>query len=325
VLGRRYGFSADRVRRFNLVTADGELRPVTADQHPDLFWALRGGGGNFGVVTGMQVELVELATIYGGGLFFSGEAAGNVLDTLLTVGRDAPDEISLSAALMVFPDLPAVAPQLRGRYCCHLRVTSCGTPQRCEEVIRPLRQVATPLADTVRTMPVTEIGTIHNDPVTPRVTNSRSLVLRTADAQTVATLLRHAGPHTPYVIKLRQLGGALRREPPVANAVGHRHGAVTVYTTAYPHTSGPSAADGTAGQALLDDLTPWSDGGALINFLAGPHVTPSDVRSAYDADRYARLVEVKTTWDPDNVFRINHNIPPRPAGADPGTNDRVQR
>lgn len=219
---------------------------------------------------------------------------------------------------MAFPDIPAVTQALRGRWCCHVRVSSSGTPQRCEEVVATLRRAATPLLDTVRTMPVTDIGTIHNDPVTPRATNSRSLVLHSTEAATIATILRHAGPDTPYVIELRQLGGALAREPRVPNTVGHRTGAATVYTTAYPHPTGPSASDGTSEQALLDDLRPWSDGGCLVNFLAGPHVTPSDVRAACEPDRYAGLVETKTVWDPDNVFRINHNIPPRTA-ADTGS------
>jgi len=119
----------------------------------------------------------------------------------------------------------------------------------------------------------------------------------------------------PFGVEIRQLGGALAREPVVPNAVGHRRGAVTVYTTAYSHPGGPRASDGVAEQALLDDLMPWSDGGALVNFLAGPHVTPADVRAAYEPDLWTRLVEIKTRWDPGNVFRINHNIPPTPRGA----------
>ncbi|PVZ08173.1 FAD-binding oxidoreductase [Actinomycetospora cinnamomea] len=320
VLGRRWGFSADHVRRLDIVTADGRPRVVTDDEHPDLFWALRGGGGNFGVVTGMQVELVELAELYGGGLFFPGEAAAEVLSALLAVGRDAPDELSLSAALMLFPDLATVPSAVRGRWCCQVRVSSTGTSERCEQVIAPLRRAATPLLDTVRTMPVTDVGTIHNDPTTPRATNTRSLVLHSADDDAVATVLRHAGPDASFGVELRQLGGALAREPAVPNAVGHRHGAVTVYTTAYPHPAGSRASDGAAEQALLDDLAPWSDGGALVNFLAGPHVTPADVRAAYEPELWTRLAEIKTRWDPGNVFRINHNIPPGATdAATPGT------
>jgi FAD/FMN-containing dehydrogenase len=311
VLGRRYGWSADHVRRLDVVTADGELRVVTADRHPDLFWALRGGGGNVGVVTAMQIELVELAELYGGGLFFPGEAAGDVLTALLAVAPQAPDEVSLSVALMTFPDLPAVPAALRGRFCAHVRVTSCGDPAACEDVIAPVRRAATPLLDTVRTMPVTAVGTIHNDPATPRATNSRSLVLHRLDAGTVEALVRHAGPRNAFVVELRLLGGALAREPAVPDAVGHRRGAATVYTAAYPHPTGPTEADAVAEQALLDDLAPWSDGGALVNFLAGPRVRPADVRAGYETDRWERLVEIKTAWDPDNVFRINHNVPPR--------------
>lgn len=310
-LGRRWGFAADRVRRLDVVTADGVARRVTADEHPDLFWALRGGGGNVGVVTAMEVDLVPLRALYGGGLFLPGEDAAPVLAALLAAGRNAPDEVSLSAALMTFPDVPAVPEALRGRWCCHVRVCSSGEPGRCEEVIAPVRAAATPLLDTVRAMPVTDIGTIHNDPVTPLATNSRSLALHRLDADALATILRHAGPDAPFLVELRLMGGALARPPAVPNAVGHRDAAATVYTTAHPHPAGPRAADTAAEQALLDDLAPWSDGGALVNFLAGAHVTGSDVRAAYATATWDRLVAIKTAWDPANVFRINHNVPPR--------------
>lgn len=312
VLGRRWGFSADHVAALEVVDARGVLRRVTEHAHPDLFWALRGGGGNFGVVTAMQIELVELAVIYGGGLFFPGEVAGTVLGALLATAAEAPDELSLSAALMVFPDLPTVPAALRGRFCCHARVTWCGPPDDGEAAIRPLRSVAAPLLDTVRPMPVTDIGTIHNDPTTPRPTNSRSVVAHTVDQRFVDTVLAHAGPDCPYVIELRHLGGALAREPAVPNAVGHRSGVFNVYTPAYPAAPGsPTAATVRASEGhLVDDLAPWSDGGALVNFLAGAHVSRDDVRACYSPDIWARLVEIKTTWDPHNIFRINHNIPP---------------
>jgi hypothetical protein len=109
---------------------------------------------------------------------------------------------------------------------------------------------------------------------------------------------------------VRQLGGALGRQPAVPNAVAHRGAVATLYVTAYPHPTGPSASDGAAERTLLADLAPWSDGGALVNFLAGAHVSTADVRAAYEPDLWDRLVEIKTAWDPDNVFRINHNVPP---------------
>ncbi|MEJ2885594.1 FAD-binding oxidoreductase [Actinomycetospora aeridis] len=309
-LGRRWGFAADHVRRLDVVTADGVARRVTADEHPDLFRALRGGGGNVGVVTGMEIGLVPLREVYGGGLFFAGEDAPAVLAALVATGDGAPDEVSLSAALMTFPDVPAVPAAVRGRWCAHVRVCSSGEPARCEEVIAPVRAAATPLLDSVATLPVTAIGTIHNDPVTPLATNSRSLALRRVDGDVLATILRHAGPRAPFLVELRLMGGALARPPAVPDAVGHRDAAATVYTTAHPHPTGPSVSDTAAEQALLDDLAAWSDGGALVNFLAGAHVSVADVRAAYDRDTWDRLVAIKNAWDPGNVFRINHNVPP---------------
>ena len=310
VLGRRWGFAADHVRALELVDAGGVLRHVTAHEHPDLFWALRGGGGSFGVVTAMQIELVELTHVHGGGLFFPGEAARAVLGAVLATAAGAPDDLSLSVALMVFPDLPAVPPALRGRHCCHVRVTWCGHPDGAEAAVAPLRGVATPLLDTVRRMPVTEIGSIHNDPTRPIATNSRSSVLHTADEDLVDTVLTHATPDCPYIVELRHLGGALARQPAVPNAVGHRSGAVSVYTPSYPAPPQAAAAVRESEGHLFDDLAPWSDGGALVNFLAGAHVTADDVRACYEPEIWSRLVEVKTTWDPGNTFRINHNVPP---------------
>ncbi|MEJ2865463.1 FAD-binding oxidoreductase [Actinomycetospora flava] len=310
-LGRRWGFAADHVRRLEVVTADGVARTATADEHPDLFWALRGGGGNVGVVTRMEIDLVPLREVYGGGLFFPGEDAEPVLTALLAAGRAAPDEVTLSVALMTFPDVPAVPAALRGLWCADVRVCSSGDSGKCEDVIAPVRAAAAPLVDTIRTMPVTDIGTIHNDPVTPLATNSRSLALHRLDEDALAAILRHAGPDAPFLVELRLMGGALARPPAVANAVGHRDAAATVYTTAHPHPTGPNTSDTAAEQALLDDLGPWSDGGALVNFLAGAHVSASDVRAAFDTATWDRLVAVKTTRDPANVFRINHNVPPR--------------
>jgi FAD/FMN-containing dehydrogenase len=308
-LGRRYGFAADQVRQIDLVTADGEVRQVTPGSYPDLFWAVRGGGGNFGIATSLVVGLFPVAELYGGGLYLPGEAGADVLRAFLACAREAPDELTLSAAVMTFPPLDAVPPPLRGRFACHVRVSYCGAPAEGEALIRPLRQVAPLLLDTVRVMPFTDVGTIHNDPTTPTATMSRTLVLRAADDRMVDTLLASVGPGSPFLVEVRQMGGALGRPPPVPNAVGHRGGAFNLYATAYPNPAGLHQA-GQAEQRLVDALEPWSDGGALVNFLAGPHVTPDHVRAAYAADDYQRLVRTKNSWDPGNTFRFNHNIPP---------------
>lgn len=313
LLGRRYGFAADRVRAIEVITADGELRRVTADEHPDLFWAMRGAGTNFGVVTSLEVDLVAVPDFYGGGLFFPGEARSDVLAAFADCAAAAPDSLTLSVAVLTFPDLPALPPALRGRHCCQVRVAYQGPGAEAESLLAGLRAAGPALLDTVRPLPVTEMGTIHNDPTDPTDVHSRSLVLRRPDPGLISTVVAHTGPGAPSMVELRHLSGALGRPPEVANTVGHRGGTLNLYTVAYP-TGDYTEAD--AGQQrLLADLGPWSDGGALLTFLAGPQVTPADITAAYHPGDYARLTELKTRWDPDNMFRFNKNIPPYPRQA----------
>jgi len=174
-LGRRYGFAADHVHRLEVVTADGESRSASAEENPDLFWALRGGGGNVGLVTAIEIGLVEVAELYGGGLFFDGEDAPAVLPVLLEVMKAAPDELTLSVAIMTFPDLPEVAAPIRGRHVCHVRVAHCGSERDGVELVAPLRAAAHPLLDTVQTIPFSAVGTIHADPTTARAVHSTTM------------------------------------------------------------------------------------------------------------------------------------------------------
>ena len=129
-IGRRYGYSADRVRRLRVVTATGEPREVTADTEPELFWAIRGGGGNFGVTTELEIDLMPVPRLYGGGLFFPGQAAPELLAAFGRCTAVAPDELSLSIAFITFPDIDPVPAPLRGRFVAHLRVAYLGAPAR---------------------------------------------------------------------------------------------------------------------------------------------------------------------------------------------------
>jgi hypothetical protein len=138
---------------------------------------------------------------------------------------------------------------------------------------------------------------------------SRALVLKEAGHRTADVLLAATGPASPFLVELRQMGGALRRPPAVPNCVGHRGGAFNFFAASYPSPAGLQEA-GQAELRLADALQPWSDGGALVNFLTGPYVTPGHVRAAYAPADFSRLTEIKRAWDPDNMFRFNHNIPP---------------
>jgi hypothetical protein len=307
-IGRRYGYSADRVRRLRLVTADGEPREVSADSEPELFWAVRGGGGNFGVATELEVDLVAVPSLYGGGLYFPGEAAPDLLAAFGRTTATAPDELSLSIAFITFPDVEPVPAPLRGRFLTHLRVAYLGEPAAAEALIAPLRSVGAPVADMVRPLAVTEIGSIHADPVRPQPVSCGSSILPSWDDVVARILLSHIGASTPYMMGIRHLGGALSRPPAGGNAVGHRDARFSVFTSAYP---GPGLAAAAGRQAELHrQLWPWSGGRMLYNFAAVPGGQAADARVAFGEATFARLGRVKAAWDPANRFRFNLNVPP---------------
>lgn len=306
-LGRRHGWAADQVRRVRLVTPDGEVRDVTADSDPELFWAVRGGGSGFGVATELEFGLVEGDAIYGGGLFLPGECAPELLAAFGRVTATAPDALSLSVAFVTFPPIDAVPAPLRGRFVAHLRVTYTGSPEEAERLIAPLRAVATPIVDTVRPLPILEFGSIHGDPTAPQPVSCGGTVLPAWDDAAIDVLLDEIGPATPHMLELRHLGGALARPAAVPNAVGHRDAAFNVFTSAYP---GPSFADAAGIQtAFYERLLPWSGGRSLLNFTSRPDGAPVDARGAYEAETLARLQDVKAATDPTNLFRTGVTIP----------------
>ena len=248
VLSRRFGFGADHVRAIEVVTADGELRRVTAEDSPDLFWAMRGAGSNFGVVTSIEVDLVAVPELYAGGLFFPGDERADVLAAFVECAATAPDALSLSVAVYTFPDLPTLPAAVRGRHCCHVRVTHQGPAAEAETFLGTLRGAGTVLLDTVRSLPLTEIGTIHNDRTAPLDVHSRSLVLRRLDPGSG----RHRGrPHRTRCRVPRRApppgrrarpatGGGQRRRAPRGSRepVHHRLPRRTITPSPTPSSSG---------------------------------------------------------------------------------------
>jgi len=311
VLARRYGYAADHVRSFDLVTADAQLLHVTPDDHADLFWGLRGGKDNFGVVTAMTVDLFPVVTLYGGGLFFGADDAASIVNAYVAWTTTVPDEMTSSIALARFPDVDALPEPLRGRFVVHARVAYCGPADAGERLIAPLRAAGRPILDTVAEIPYTASGTIHNDPPEPGAAYGETRLLRELDERAVDALLAAAGPQAdaPDVLELRHLGGALTGPPAIPNAIGHRDAAFTLFSVS---VAAPERIDalGAANAALFDALGPWDHGGVFINFLAGAHSAGEPVRNAYEPADYERLRALKSTHDPGNVFRLNHNIAP---------------
>ncbi|MFF5077454.1 FAD-binding oxidoreductase [Actinoplanes sp. NPDC000266] len=305
--GRKHGYAADHVTALEVVTADGELRRVTAGSEPDLFWALRGGKGNFGVVLAVEFALFPIRTFYGGGIFFPGELSGEVLHLFRRWTQDLPEEMSASVGLLHLPPLPFVPEPLRDRLVAHLRITYLGDPAEGERLIAPFRALGEPVIDAVAELPYTAIASVHSDPVDPLPLYEHGALLRSLPAEAVDEFLRLAGPGSPLVLaEIRHMGGALSRPSAVPNAVGNRDD--TLYNVFLVAAGGPPDAEALHAyeQQLIDALSPWSTGRRYLNFMfagetAGLAWSPAD---------YPRLQAVKRRYDPANMFRINHNIPP---------------
>lgn len=313
LLGRTHGYAADHVRWLDVVTADGELRYVTPRSEPDLFWALLGGKGNFGVVTGMEFEVFPVERFYGGGIYFPGEYLEQILEAwrawLPTVG----EETTSSLGVQRLPELPSLPEQLRGAFVVHLRIGHLGNVADGAALLAPLRAAAPALLDLVGERPFTEIGQIHNDPVDPMPYFDRSVCLEEFSEKTARTFVELTGADsgcTLVNVEIRALGGAFDRQPRVPNSVASRGLPFVVFGFA---VGAPDHAERLRAELtrVVDGLAPWAAGRNMVNFLSADEATdPEGVRAVYGAERYDRLAAVKRRYDPDNVFRFNHNIRP---------------
>ena len=299
-VGRTYGLAIDHVRSFDVVTGDGVLQRASADENPDLFWALRGGRGTAGIVTAVELDLLPLAELYAGAVFFDGADAGAVLRTWSTWSADLPAEATTSIAFLRLPPLPQLPPPLAGRFTVAVRFAWVGEPERGHEVLAPVRAAARPVLDGVGPLPFAALGAIHLDPTDPMPAVESSALLGELDEAALTTLLALVGPTAAcpqIVVEVRQLGGAMRHGADAAfaqrdagfslHAVGL--GVPPVREAAIEH-----------GEALVAAMAPWSTGGLLPNF--GTRSDAAWYRSAYGEAGVARLREVVLAHDPQNVL-----------------------
>ncbi|MFI6037306.1 FAD-binding oxidoreductase [Streptomyces sp. NPDC051315] len=317
---RTYGFAADHVRSLELVTADGRIRTVSPAQEPDLFWAVRGGKSNFGVVTAAEIDLVPLRSVFAGELYYPGEDpahTAHVVRSYLAWAEEQPDEMSSSVTLLRFPDLPKVPDAYRGRSFVLVHIVHTGDGAQGARLVAPLRALG-PETDTCATRPYTQLTEIHHDPKHPVRVHFRSALLSELDDGAVEALVPFidpAAPGDPFVnIELRHLGGALNRPPRRAHAVGTRGAAFHLWTRR-PAPAEEAGAARRAADEVLERLRPWDTGDLLPGFLFDHDGDPQRVRRAYAEPDHRRLTELKTEYDPHNLFRINHNIPPVFDGA----------
>lgn len=311
-LSRAHGYAVDRVRSLDVVTADGQFRQVSPAREPDLYWAFCGGKGNLGVVTSIEFELVEVSRLFGGGLFFRGEDAAKVVHTYREWTATVPDDITSSIALLRLPPVPAVPEALRGQFIVNVRLAYLGSATDGAELIRPLRECAEPAIDAVADMPFTAVGSIHNDPEDPMPGLDRTTYLREFDEAAADALLSVAGPTaeiTPLLVEVRHLGGALTRSQGPSNSVGNRQSPFLVFCVSPCDPSDTTEVEQQL-DLVINQLAPWSEDRANLNFLSLHDANPERVKMAFDEADYTRLVSIKSEYDPTNMFRINHNVPP---------------
>jgi FAD/FMN-containing dehydrogenase len=305
-LSRKHGLTIDNLIAVDVVTADGALVRADATSNPDLFWAIRGGGGNFGVATRFQFRLHEVGTVIGGMLMLP--ATADVITSFLAAADAAPEELTTIANVMPAPPMPFVPAEHHGKLVIFALMVYTGPLDAGERAVAPFRSLAEPIVDMLRPMPYPEIYPPDDATYHP-IATQRTMFVDAIDRNGVETILDQLEASTAKmrVAQIRVLGGAIDRVPADATAFAHRGRRIVVTIAAL----GESAEDASRNQPWVDGL--WK---ALQNGVPGAYVNfinnegPARVREAYPGPTWERLTAIKARYDPTNLFRLNQNIPP---------------
>ena len=306
-LVRKHGLTIDDLLAADLVTADGELLRVDAERHPDLFWAIRGGGGNFGVATRFKFRLHEVSTIVGGMLILP--ATPEVIASFVAEAEAAPEELSTIANVMTAPPMPLLPAEVHGELVIMAMLAYAGEEVEAgQRAIAPFRTLAEPIVDMVKSMPYPEIYPPEEDDFHPTAV-ARTMFIDTIDRDVSQTILEHlrASDAPMRVAQIRVLGGAMARVSAEATAFAHRSSRIMVNVAAFYE----GAEERAAREAWVSDFAAaleQGDGGVYVNFLGDEG--EGRVRAAYPGSTWDRLIEIKSRYDPTNFFRLNQNISP---------------
>jgi len=306
-LVRKHGLTIDNLLAADVVTADGQLVRADGSSDPDLFWAIRGGGGNFGVATRFQFRLHDAGMIVGGMLILP--ATAEVIASLVAETEAAPDELSVIANIMIAPPMPFLPREAHGKLIIMAMLVYAGAVEAGERVVAPFRDLAAPIADMVRVMRYPEIYKLTEGGPRPIGESARSLFLDSVDQRTAQTVIDHLRASTAplAVAQIRVLGGAMARVPVEGTAFAHRNRRILAAVGAvYDHPDEAEVHEAWA-TSFLTALR-QGDAGAYVNFLG----RDGDARigEAYPGSTGERLARVKARYDPTNLFRLNQNIPP---------------
>lgn len=305
--GRAYGLAAHSIRGVDLVDASGHRRWVTAETDPELFWALRGGGGDFGIAVGLEIALHPAPHVYGGRLMWPIEMARPVLSTFAKVTRDVPDQLTLWTHLLQFPPLPMVPEPMRGRSFVTIEAAYLGSAEEAEQLLAPFRTIPAMWADTMDTVPLTELGGICAEPVDPLPAMEHSGLLTDFDDAAVDALVRAvgAGSGSPLVaVQLRHVGGALAR----ASADEGPAGAITepyqLFELGVPMMPELLPAIQASFARTSEALADYFSGRTSFTFLG----SADDPARAFRAGDLQRLRDIKRRVDPAGIIRSNRPV-----------------
>jgi FAD/FMN-containing dehydrogenase len=313
-LGRKYGLNSASITEADVVTADSEVLRLSAEENADLFWGLKGGGGNFGIVTSLEFRLYPLTTVYGGSVFYPVRMAREVLELYARWSAGLPDEMTTAVAFMNVPPLPFLPDALRGRSVIAVKGCYCGErPEEGQEMFRPVREgLGEPVMDTFGQMPVAAMDAISKDPVDPIGVIQYSGMLSELSPEAIDALVGVAGTGSKsplLIVEIRQLGGALARVPEHLSPMGS--GDARFSLNAIGATFTPEMAEGVKAHLarVAVAMRPYQTGEVFVNFL---EEDPAEdrVRAAYPPEDWERLVALKDEHDPNNHFRFNRNIQP---------------
>jgi Berberine and berberine like len=305
---RRHGLSCNAITAAEVVTADGRVVRAGGDSEPDLFWALRGGGGSFGAITELEIELLPVRELYAGVLFWPQERAGEVLAAWRDWTAGLPDEMTSLGRLLNVPPFPDIPEPIRGRSFVVVEAAFLGQEAPGADLLEPLRALG-PEIDTFAVIPPPGLAALHNDPPQPVPGAGDGMLLRRCTDGALELLVDCAGPAsgTPLLsVEIRHLGGAAGRPAPGGGALDHIPADFAVYAVGMAPTpemkAGVVAAVGQVKEAFAD----CDSGGSYLNFAE----TRRDTGTMFTPEAHRRLGQVKRAYDPEDLFQSNHPIAP---------------
>jgi FAD/FMN-containing dehydrogenase len=310
-LSRSLGLSCDNLISADVVTASGELVTASANEHPDLFWALRGGGGNFGVVTSFEFKLHPVSTVFAGPIFYDVRHTEHLMRTFRDFMREVPDEMSAFFSFHQGPPAPFIPEHLHFVPMTTIMVCYNGPIEQGEQILRPLREAAPPLVDLVGPMPMPAVNTMFDPIYAPGLHHywKADYITRLTDGM-IPIHAKH-GPNVPSLQSTMHLypqTGAIQRVGKNDTAYSYRDVEYIHNIVAIDADPGNMQRDMAWMQAYWDDLHPFTSGGAYVNFMMADE-SQDRVRATY-RDNYDKLARIKRDYDPDNVFHLNQNIRP---------------